>query len=325
MDRRSIEPVRLYDDAKARCDSIVRDVLNIIRANLTTDLFRYDASLVRDGCFFAAFVLADGSGSKEDVDVCLAALSQMRWIFSKSEERINTLRMLWETRVRNDSPHPSEAPLSGLIPSNYSDIRRQSRNSFSVPPLALIPPHDSAVQSHSAPTTAYSDDGRWPHLPSTSDARVLPLHVPLQAHLGSPLAVPQHSPRYSQVTQPLPQLGGQGMNNALTGSPPTLLPGPSSLAFARPDAAQQYYMQASAYAEYSGYDDQAASYSVSDHAHSSSDSNHTPTPPALRYQQSPQFFQDTVAYSHAPVTDGSSGDALHQSPAPDDVGGGGYY
>ena len=100
MDRRSIESVRLYDDAKARCDSIVRDVLNIIRVNLTTDLFRYDACLVRDGCFFAAFVLADGSGSQEDVDVCLTALSQMRWIFSKSEERMHTVQMVWQARVQ---------------------------------------------------------------------------------------------------------------------------------------------------------------------------------------------------------------------------------
>ncbi|THG99635.1 hypothetical protein EW026_g2735 [Hermanssonia centrifuga] len=82
--------LRLHDKAKLRCQSVVRDVVAIIQRNLGTSFFQYDASLVRDGCFFAAFLLAGETGSSEDVEACLQALNEMRWVFSKSEERMHT-------------------------------------------------------------------------------------------------------------------------------------------------------------------------------------------------------------------------------------------
>lgn len=322
LDRMSLELMRLYEDAKIRCDSAVRNVVLIIQQNLGTDFFRYDACLVRDGCFFAAFVLAnDPAGTKEDVDVCLQALSQMRWIFSKSDERMNTLRMVWESRVRNESPNPPDSSLSDLVTNAYSDVRRHPPRTLSVPPLALVPPHDTAGLSQSAPTTAYSEDGRWP-VPTSSDSRTLPAHSSLTSQLGSPLMLPHHSPRYRQVSQSLPQLGTPPtIGSSLTASSSGLLVGPStsSLSFVRPEAAQQqsYYMSASSY-EYANYEE--ASPTSGDHANSSSDSNHTSTPPAVRYQPS-QYFSDAVTYPHPPVTEGSPGGTLHQSPTPDDVGG----
>ncbi|THH33867.1 hypothetical protein EUX98_g215 [Antrodiella citrinella] len=71
------------------------------------------------------------------------------------------------------------------------------------------------------------------------------------------------------------------------------------------------------------YYEEASGSTSTDHAQSSSDSNHTPTPP-VRYQPS-QYFSDTVGgYS---VNEGSPG-ALHhhQSPAaPDETGGGSFF
>ena len=62
MDRTPLELLRLYEDAKIHCDRTIRNVVLIIQQNLRTDLFRYDACLVRDGCFFAAFMVAkDGT------------------------------------------------------------------------------------------------------------------------------------------------------------------------------------------------------------------------------------------------------------------------
>ena len=70
---------RLHEKAKSRCVSVVREVVKIIQHNLGTSFFQYDASLVRDGCFFAAFLLAGETGSGSDVQACLQALNEMRW------------------------------------------------------------------------------------------------------------------------------------------------------------------------------------------------------------------------------------------------------
>ncbi|KAH8107020.1 hypothetical protein BXZ70DRAFT_885550 [Cristinia sonorae] len=325
------ELLRLYGDAKSRCDRAVRNVLVIIQQNLTTDFFRYDACLVRDGCFFAAFVLANDPGSLEaDVDVCLKALSEMRWHFSKSDARMHTLKMMWESRLRNESPNPPDY-LGSLVSNQYSDIRRQQHppRTLSVPPLALATALDTSVISHSAPTTAYSEDGRWPMTGESS--RSISGHGTLPPHLGSPL-VPHHSPRYRHVSQPLAQPGTSAVASAsLVGSlnasvGPSTMPSTPSLAFARQQDSTYYLHPAASYNEYSGYDDYD---STGDHAHSSSDSNHTPTPPAaLRYQlpqQQQAYFSDSVnAYSHPSVVTGESpGGTLHHSPGPDE--GTSYY
>ncbi|KAH9180309.1 hypothetical protein EDB89DRAFT_2062044 [Lactarius sanguifluus] len=54
---------RLLKIADARCHEVVRRVIVIIRQHLGTPFFEYDASLVRDGCFFAGFLLAGEGGS----------------------------------------------------------------------------------------------------------------------------------------------------------------------------------------------------------------------------------------------------------------------
>ncbi|ESK92891.1 proteophosphoglycan 5 [Moniliophthora roreri MCA 2997] len=101
-------------------------------------LFRYDTGLVRDGVFYAAFLSASmtsaelvdyvtspapspspvdtikqevGAGveivrpgllpildSNEGTNVCLKAIGDMRWAFSKSEERDDSIRVVWEER-----------------------------------------------------------------------------------------------------------------------------------------------------------------------------------------------------------------------------------
>ena len=82
--RKSDTIIRLHMKANAKCHAVVRHVVNILRRNLGTPFFHYDAALVRDGCFFAGFLLAGENRTPEDVDVCLAALSELRWAFSKA-------------------------------------------------------------------------------------------------------------------------------------------------------------------------------------------------------------------------------------------------
>jgi len=98
----------------------------------STELFKWDAGLVGDGCFFAGFLAAGGEHEfasstvdhdgfvadcgfivepgeglgmgmepEEGVNVCLRALSEMRWAFAKGEEREQTIRMVWEMRGRH--------------------------------------------------------------------------------------------------------------------------------------------------------------------------------------------------------------------------------
>ncbi|KAF8516906.1 hypothetical protein BU17DRAFT_20348, partial [Hysterangium stoloniferum] len=88
----------LHTIAEAKCRDVVQHVVLLVRRHLGTSFFKYDASLVRDGCFFAGYILAGDNGTDEQCDICLKALSEMRWAFSKSEERAQTLKLIWEIR-----------------------------------------------------------------------------------------------------------------------------------------------------------------------------------------------------------------------------------
>lgn len=320
MDRRSIDLLQLYQNAKMRCRNSVRSIITIIRQNLGTDFFRFDSCLVRDGCFYAAYLLANDSGSQGEVDTCITALREMRWIFSKSDERINTLRLIWESRIRNESPNPSDGSAGDLLVNGYSGVRRQPDRTHSVPPLALTMPHNPSELSQSAPTTAYSEDGRWPVHTAVGDSSVrttLPPRGSIHPHLGSPL-VQHHSP--SRYRQPLPTMAASSVGGSIPSSSSNMMAGPSSLGFARPEAVQSYYALPTTSYDYATYDDP----STGDHAHSSSDSTNTPPPPPVRYP-STQYFSDPVTYPTGAV--GSPSDTLQPSPAPapDEIGGGPSY
>ena len=200
LTRRYERILRLHDKAKVRCQNVVRDVVAIIQRNLGTSFFQYDAALVRDGCFFAAFLLAGETGSGTDVEACLQALGEMRWVYSKSDERMNTVRMVWQSRVqqtrslRTHSTSPLEATTaSGSLGGPIVDpSRRQPGRTFSIPPLT-IPKNSTGPRPSSAPNTAGTADGSWPSTISgessqaSASGRSLhdsPLHP--TAYLGSP-------------------------------------------------------------------------------------------------------------------------------------------
>ncbi|KAI0282211.1 hypothetical protein BGY98DRAFT_1121989 [Russula aff. rugulosa BPL654] len=158
---------RLLKIADARCHEVVRRVVVIIRQHLGTPFFEYDASLARDGCFFAGFLLAGEGGSDEDVQTCLQALRQMRWAFSKGEEREKTVRMIWEsrkgsnTRSRSSISPTLTTPLFELQPAGTQFLRTHSQRPL--PPPLSIPPLSSGIPSldSSAPTTARTEDSSW--------------------------------------------------------------------------------------------------------------------------------------------------------------------
>ena len=71
--------IHLHTIAEAKCQDIAQHVASLVRRHLGTSFFEYDASLVRDGCFFAGYILA---GQGEQSNICMQALSEMRWCAS---------------------------------------------------------------------------------------------------------------------------------------------------------------------------------------------------------------------------------------------------
>ncbi|KAI0781054.1 hypothetical protein BD413DRAFT_464064 [Trametes elegans] len=169
--------LRLHMKANAKCHTVVRHVVSIFRKNLGTPFFQFDAALVRDGCFYAGFLLASESGTQEDVEICLRALSEMRWAFAKADERERTVQLVWESRSsqahgqssRSFSSSPADEAMRGPGTFEGSYVRRALMRPTSVPPLSLSattmgPGYDSS----SAPNTACTADGRWPSAASGS-------------------------------------------------------------------------------------------------------------------------------------------------------------
>lgn len=153
---------------------VAGQIVTLIRRHLGSSFFQYDASLVRDGCFYAGLCLARDSGTEDDILTCIRALEEMRWAFSKSEERIATLKWAWENRkVDEEERLWSERvarPDSGARPSGEPPFTSlgmrgpDATNGHSRPPrLNLMDPQPTV---DAGPLTALSD-GSW-HTPSSA-------------------------------------------------------------------------------------------------------------------------------------------------------------
>lgn len=163
---RLTQVAQLHAIADAKCQQFARLVVGIVRRHLGSSFFEFDASLVRDGCFYAGLLLAGESGTEEEVHTCLQALRDMRWAFSKSEEREHTLQMVWEQRLTAESQRGAgtnfrrmeKQDFSGSTPSFSSTSTENNRMRQPPPPLMIA----QTTLHDSAPSTAVtSDDGGW--------------------------------------------------------------------------------------------------------------------------------------------------------------------
>jgi hypothetical protein len=133
--------MQLHGIARNKCLALLPFVFRIIKRHIVMDnegngseLFKWDSGLVRDGCFFAAFLFAGGEGElqpwpeeggntfveqKEGVDVCLRALREMQWSFSKSEERDRNVRMIWDVESRERSRRQEMNVDHGMAPYGH--------------------------------------------------------------------------------------------------------------------------------------------------------------------------------------------------------------
>ncbi|GJE90864.1 GAL4 and fungal transcription factor domain-containing protein [Phanerochaete sordida] len=183
----------LYDKARTRCINAVQEVVKIIQGNLGSTLFQFDASIIRDGCFFAAFLLAGESGSSSDVEACLQALNEMRWVFSKSEERMHTVQMVWQARVQqgrgaartqSGSPGAGAGASFSLDDLSYPTGKEPSR-SLTIPSLSVTTGLTS--RSHPSPNAGIPHDEGWTSTTLSTDSGSL--HSQSSTHRSSPSAV----------------------------------------------------------------------------------------------------------------------------------------
>lgn len=215
------------------------------RDRQSSGLFDWDSGLIRDGCFFAGYLSANGEldvqdhsvfkqedvegsriDSQEAVNLCLSAFQEMRWAFSKSEERQETIKMVWNS-YKTKQQHGQQGHYqgqgqvfqpeihiesSGFDPSSSSTYDPYSYNSkphhasYSTFPLGdiadrpVLPPLNLGLSPRhtmidSAPTTASSTEGTggWTYTPpgtgtsgSTSNAGLSSRGSPIFLGLPGP-------------------------------------------------------------------------------------------------------------------------------------------
>ncbi|TFK29783.1 hypothetical protein FA15DRAFT_581325 [Coprinopsis marcescibilis] len=211
-------PDHLQLVATRKCLALLPQVISILQFCLSSTpysdrsgTFTWDSGLVRDGCFYAGYLTASTDDevlsplnaerdeqdfplgpltADEGVMVCLAVLSTMRWSYSKSEDREETIRMIWEARKakrhnqsvvhypdtgydatypQTHAPHASghsnprsqeiyTAPNQAILSATPSYLDRSM-----LPPLTVFTQQAHQRRVESAPATACSQDGHgWP-------------------------------------------------------------------------------------------------------------------------------------------------------------------
>ena len=130
--------VNLHMHATHKCRLILPVVLTILKRHLQTPasaLLISDIGLVRDGCAFAGFMLAqgdlegDGDGESlqsvmnldDGIEVCVRSLDAMRWTFSNSRQTKQTLISAWDARkLRDRERHErSHRQTGNMQPSSF--------------------------------------------------------------------------------------------------------------------------------------------------------------------------------------------------------------
>lgn len=239
-----LAPQHLYSTANRKCLSRLPYIVDILKRHLSSGavedsaLFRWDTGLIRDGCFFAAYLAAvvdsdtlevatddpdlkengiEGISTRysteESVAICMAALSRMRWTCSKNEERQQTIKMVWDNRKgrRHHQSHRSEPDVHYRHPPLYDQQSMDTINTPSagiqtdrpsLPPLSMFA---NQRRVESAPSTSYTTDGTgtngWPCYtpPGTATSGTTSTGTGLSAR-GSPV-FPNLAPYKNEVDE----------------------------------------------------------------------------------------------------------------------------
>jgi hypothetical protein len=140
---------QLHAVAEFHCLGRLPDVLQMFRTSELT----FDTSLTRDGVLFAAFLTAEGNGTEQDLALCINALRQYRWAYSKSEEREATLQAMWQNQ-RSESGHQAASGINSSthakpshITTHQDTIHGSSKISHNNTQL-ITHPHKAHSRSH---------------------------------------------------------------------------------------------------------------------------------------------------------------------------------
>lgn len=184
----------------------------------------------------------------------------MRWAFSKSEERMHTVQMIWQARVQRGQglariADPAGIHLDGIRPFGPDDLsysKQQPLQALTIPSLSITT--GTSVRAPSAPDTSLSQDGSWG--PSITTVRgSMHTHSEPSPHHRSP--VTSRTPPYASSAQ-------VGVSRATTSKAPVV---PSSVLVSPSTSSNLRAMQDPTY-YYNPYGFPAAS-EASSHASSS--------------------------------------------------------
>ncbi|WWC70299.1 uncharacterized protein I206_104249 [Kwoniella pini CBS 10737] len=121
----------LLDIAKSKCEVKTRQIMEIVRTHVGTRFFEWDASLVRDGTFYTAMLLARSGGSEEDIQLCIRALNELRWAHAKAWERSIDLRKEWQERAPTLSDQSQTDGTWETVLSDLAKLSSENQNSKS--------------------------------------------------------------------------------------------------------------------------------------------------------------------------------------------------
>ena len=200
-----LPPQHLFAIAHRKCLDRLPHVIDIINQHISTNnpddstFLRWDTGFIRDACYFAAHLAATDDtnilettiddldfkenglltslprhSAEDSVAICMAAISRMTWAGSKTEERQQNIKMIWDSRKgrRHHQNHRSEPDLHYRHPPLFEQqsidpVNSQSHDLQSdrplLPPLSLCA---GQRRVESAPSTSYTSDGTgangWP-------------------------------------------------------------------------------------------------------------------------------------------------------------------
>lgn len=180
------ELVKYRDIAASHCENMLDATVKIIRSHAGELFFAYDASLVRDGVFYAGYMLAKSNDREEDMEACLKALGEMRWAFCKRATRIQTVRGVYagvrqakEVRARREEERRQNARRANIL-SQHSPLQPYNTGTGFSPQQAYAPNQTQPQSSSQVNIHRYlmSSTESYPQLAAPDT--ILPPNVDLQ-------------------------------------------------------------------------------------------------------------------------------------------------
>lgn len=118
---RSARLSRACNTAHSKCRTLLKPIMEEVRALSKTSLGQYDACGLSRPIYSVAALIARSPtlGKKDDFLVCLKVLQQTRWVYSDHEKKVADLRFLWNVSRDESLDGPLKSPESSSPPYNF--------------------------------------------------------------------------------------------------------------------------------------------------------------------------------------------------------------